>query len=117
MIPEKRSPIVEIPVTFDNPTKPQGISNNQFYLSILAFGVWIFLAVVFLFVDWVIIKKLFFIVGSFVVVLFFVRYVLLRESYFKKKRNDLLEKEYQYPYSIFWNIYEWILYPLQFDKP
>ena len=106
MIPEKRSPIVEIPVTFDSASKPQGLSNNQFYLSILTFGVWIFLAIVSLFVDITLLEKILFIIGSFLVVLFFVRYVLLRESYFKKKRNDLLEKEYQYPYSVFWNIYE-----------
>ena len=106
MIPEKRSPIVEIPVTFDSTSKPQGISNNQFYLALLVFGIWIFLAIVSLFVDITIIEKILFIIGSFIVALFFNRYVLLREYYFKKKRNDLLEKDYQYPYSIFWNIYE-----------
>ena len=106
MIPEKRSPIVEIPVTFDSTSKPQGLSNSQFYLSLLVFGVWIFAAIVSLFVDITIFQKLLFIVGSFIVVLFFNRYVFMREHYFKKKRNDLLEKDYQYPYSVFWNIYE-----------
>ena len=106
MIPEKRSPIVEIPVTFDSTSKPQGLSNSQFYLCLLVFGVWIFLAIVSLFVDITIFQKILFIFGSFIAVLFFNRYVLMREYYFKKKRNDLLEKEYQYPYSIFWNIYE-----------
>ena len=106
MIPEKRSPIVEIPVTFDSTSKPQGISNNQFYLALLVFGIWIFLAIVSLFVEITIIEKILFIIGSFIVALFFNRYVLLREYYFKKKRNDLVEKEYQYPYSVFWNIYE-----------
>lgn len=30
----------------------------------------------------------------------------MREPYFKKKRNELIEKNYKFPYSTFWNIYE-----------
>ena len=47
-----------------------------------------------------------FIIGSFIVGTLIVRFLLFREPYFKKKRNDLVEKNYQYPHSIFWNIYE-----------
>ncbi len=106
MIPDKRSPVLEIPVTFDSTSKPQGLSNNQFYLSLLVFGVWLFLAIVTLFVEITLISKILFIIGSFIVCMLFARYVIMREYYFKKKRNDLVEKEYQYPYSVFWNIYE-----------
>lgn len=107
MIPRKRSPIVEIPVTFDGGnTKPQGLTNDKFYLSLLVFGVWLFLAVVSIFVDITIFRKIIYIIGSFCVALAIIRYLLIREPYFRKKREDLVEKEYQYPYSIFWNIYE-----------
>ena len=106
VIPEKRSPILEIPVTFDSSSKPQGLSNDKFYLSLLVFGVWLFVAVLALFVELEVFKKIVFIIGSFIVATLTIRFLLLRESYFKKKRNDLVEKNYQYPHSVFWNIYE-----------
>ena len=42
MIPEKDSTVVNIPVTFDSTSKPGGLSNDKFYLSLLVFGVWLF---------------------------------------------------------------------------
>ena len=57
MRPEKRNPIVKIPITFDSTSKPQGLTNDKFYLSLLVLGVWLFLAIVLLFADFTIGQK------------------------------------------------------------
>ena len=106
MIPEKDSPVVNIPVTFDSTSKPGGLSNDKFYLSLLVFGVWLFVAIVSLFTGMTIINKILFLIVSLCIALFIIRVLIMREHYFKKKREDLVEKNFEYPYSIFWNIYE-----------
>lgn len=106
MIPEKNSPIVEIPLTFDSQSKPQGLDNSKFLLALLVFGVWLFISIISIFTEYTIIQKVLFIVISFIVGLYIVRYLIMREPYFRKKREDLIDKNYEYPYSIFWNIYE-----------
>lgn len=106
MIPDKKSPIIEIPITFESNAKPQGLTNDKFVMSIIAFGIWLFVSILLIFVDLTIFQKILYIVGLFIIVLTLSRFVFLRESYFKKKRNELVEKDYQYPYSTFWNIYE-----------
>ena len=88
MIPEKRSPVVQIPITFDSTSKPQGLTNDKFYLSLLVFGVWLFLSILCFFVDWTILEKVLFIIGSFVIGTIIVRFLLMREPYFKKKREE-----------------------------
>lgn len=106
MRPEKRNPIVKIPITFDSTSKPQGLTNDKFYLSLLVLGVWLFFAIVLLFADFTIGQKFLYILGSFIVITLIVRFLLLREAYFKKKREELIEKNFQFPHSVFWNIYE-----------
>ena len=106
MIPQKRSPIVQIPITFDSSSKPQGLTNDKFYLSLLVFGVWIFCAIVFIISALTISEKFLYVIGSFILSTLIIRFLLMRESYFKKKREDLVEKDFQYPHSVFWNIYE-----------
>lgn len=106
MIPEKNSPIIEIPLTFDSSSKPQGLDNSKFLFALLVFGIWLFISVVSLFTEYTIIQKILFILVSFIIGLYIVRLLIMREPYFKKKRDELVEKNYEYPYSTFWNIYE-----------
>ena len=106
MIPQKRSPIVQIPITFDSSSKPQGLTNDKFYLSLLVFGIWVFCAIVLIVSALTISEKILYGIGSFIVATLIIRFVLMRENYFKKKRMDLVEKDFKYPYSVFWNIYE-----------
>lgn len=106
MRPQKRSAVIEIPVTFDSVSKPGGLTNDKFLISLLVFGVWLFTAVVSLFTDLEIINKIIYIVVSFCSILLAIRFLIMKEYYFKKKRSELLEKDYKYPYSMFWNIYE-----------
>mgnify|MGYP003290808007 CR=1 FL=1 len=106
MIPQKGSPIVEIPVTFDSNSKPQGLGNDKFILAILVFGVWLISAILSFFTELEFFNKILYVVGSFVFAMFIIRILIMREPYFKKKRNELIEKNYKFPYSTFWNIYE-----------
>lgn len=106
MIPQKGSPIVEIPVTFDSVSKPQGLGNDKFIMSLLVFGVWLIIFILSFFMEFTFFNRLLFIFGSFMFALFIIRILIMREPYFKKKRNELIEKDYRYPYSTFWNIYE-----------
>lgn len=106
MIPEEDSYVVTIPITFDVNSKPQGLTNDKFILSGVVFLLWIALFIISFFVEAEIGSKILFDIGSFVVMMVIVRFLLLRESYFKSRRNELVEKDYQYPYSQFWNIYE-----------
>lgn len=106
MIPQKNSPIVQIPLTFDYRSKPAGLSNDKFLLSALVIGVWFFASIAFMFTGTTIMNKILFIICSFIIVMFVTRICIMREYYFKKKREELVEKDYQYPYSMFWNIYE-----------
>ena len=106
MIPQKGSPIVEIPVTFDSNSKPQGLGNDKFILAILVFGVWLISAILSFFTELEFFNKILYVLGSFVFAMFIIRILIMREPYFKKKRNELIEKDYKFPYSTFWNIYE-----------
>ena len=106
VIPKKGDPVIEIPITFDSHSKVGGLTNDKFIMAILIFGVWLFTAIVAILVDITIFNKIMYIICSFIVVTLFIRYVVMREHYFKKKREDLLKNNYKFPYSTFWNIYE-----------
>ena len=106
MIPKKGDPVIEIPITFDSHSKVGGLTNDKFILALLIFGAWLFTVVVSILIDITIMNKILYILCSFIVVSLFVRYVVMREHYFKKKREDLLKNDYRFPYGTFWNIYE-----------
>lgn len=106
VIPKKGDPVIEIPITFDSHSKVGGLTNDKFILALLIFGAWLFTVVVSILIDITIMNKILYILCSFIVVSLFVRYVVMREHYFKKKREDLLKNDYRFPYGTFWNIYE-----------
>ena len=106
MIPKKDNLYIEIPVTFDSVSKPGGLGNDKFLLAGLCLFVWFLTAILCFFVDLTIFQKILYIVISFICVSTFARFIILREYYFMKKRKELIEKEFKYPYSTFWNIYE-----------
>lgn len=106
MIPEKNCYTVKIPITFDVNSKKAGLPNDRFILALVCFGIWLVTVIISFFVDTEILSKLLYIVISFIAMSLIVRYLLLKESYFKSRRNELVEKNYEYPYSQFWNIYD-----------
>ena len=72
MIPQKGSSIVEIPITFDSNSKPQGLGNDKFILSILVFGVWLISAILSFFTDMEFFNKILYVVGSFIFAMFII---------------------------------------------
>ena len=90
LIPKKDNLYIEIPVTFDSVSKPGGLSNDKFIIAGLLLLVWLITAILCFFVD----------------LTTFVRFIVLKEYYFMKKRKELIEKDFKFPYSTFWNIYE-----------
>ena len=106
MKPEKNDNYIQIPVTFDSSSKPGGLTNDKFILAILVMGVWLALSIFIMFSEWTLFQKIGFDLISFIISLSFSRYIILRERYFMKRRNELQEKDYKITYSNFWNIYE-----------
>ena len=106
MIPDEDSYTVSIPVTFDVRTKPAGLGNDKFILAIVVMLVWLATVIIAFFTKAELISIILYIIGSFIVCFWAARYLILRESYFKARRNELVEHNFQYPYSQFWNIYE-----------
>ena len=104
--PEKNDNYIQIPVTFDSSSKPGGLTNDKFILAILVMGVWLALSIFIMFSEWTLFQKIGFDLISFIISLSFSRYIILRERYFMKRRNELQEKDYKITYSNFWNIYE-----------
>jgi hypothetical protein len=104
--PEKGSDIVNIPITFDS----RGGSSRA---TIASKSLWVLL--VFLF--WLVSSIFTFvaaygfwkwgypILASFGAV-FVSRFLIIRERFYKSKRKELIENEYMFNHSIFWNIYE-----------
>lgn len=105
MRPKKKASTVQIPVTFDGGYKHQGLGNDKFIMSVVTLVVWLITAIVALFLveGW---GKLKYICVSFPLVLGFVRYVVMRERYYMKKKYELKEQSYKYDYKLFWDIYE-----------
>lgn len=105
MRPRKNAMSVQIPFTFDGGYKNNSLSNDKFILAAGILLVWFITAIVSI-VTAQGINKLLYPVLSFVIVSFFIRFFILRESYYKKKREELVENNYLYDYNIFWDIFE-----------
>jgi hypothetical protein len=105
MKPKKGSDIIQIPITFD--------SRGGGRAAMAAKPLWVFLIVVF----WVLSSIIAIIVStgagaylypliSFFVLSYIVRFVIIRERYFREKRKELIENDYMFQHNVFWNIYE-----------
>mgnify|MGYP000893580684 CR=1 FL=1 len=105
MKPEKNIMSVQIPLTFDGSYKNNSLTNDKFILSGVILFVWIVTVVISIFTANGL-AKIFYPLISFVVVTTFVRFVVLREHYYKKKKDDLLAHDFIYDNNVFWDIYE-----------
>lgn len=106
MRPDKNDAYIQIPVTFDSSSKPGGLTNDKFILAFIIMGVWLAVAIIVCFTEMELMSKVGLDLVSFILAFTFSRYVVLREHYFMKRKNDLVEKDYKISYSNFWNIYE-----------
>ena len=105
MRPEREAYTIQIPLTFDGGQTKPGVSKERFLLAVaLIFG-WLAITVVsIIFAEGF--SKIGIPIGILVVLLPFIRIFVIREGYFKKKRDRIIEKDFTYPHSAFWDIYE-----------
>jgi len=103
--PRRGSDIIHIPITFDirKGSVDQGTSKK----------LWAFLGVV----AWIFTSFLVFIAAdgfwawgypliSFVVLIYIIRFLIIREPYYREKREALIASNYMFPHSVFWDVYE-----------
>lgn len=118
MKPRVGDDIVQIPVTFDTKGMGRLLTSGRVLWVFLIFIFWIFTSIVALTTAstlW----KIMYPILSFVVLSTLARYLVLREKYFMSKRQELIDNDFKFDYSIFWNIYAFNdLYPyfVQFNN-
>ncbi len=105
MRPVKGSDVVNIPLTFDSNSKIRITSTGRKIYLLLFLGFWV-ISSIFAILGGAVAFKLLYPIISFVVLSWILRFAIMKESYFKKKREELIENKYKFPHSTFWNIYE-----------
>lgn len=104
MRPKPGDEKVRIPVTFDGLLPNRGLDKSRWLWAGLVQLFWIAASCIAIFGGTGPVRILF-PVCSFIIQITLVRYLVLRESYFKKQRKELLEKEYSFDDTLFWDIY------------
>lgn len=105
MRPEKDAYTVQIPLTFDGtPTKP-GVSRERFLISGALLLAWLAITVVCILLAEGL-AKIGIPILLLIILIPFIRFVVIREHYFRKKREKIIEHDFLYPHSIFWDIHE-----------
>ncbi|HBG5344183.1 TPA: hypothetical protein KQG29_001547 [Clostridioides difficile] len=103
MKPERDNDVIQIPISFDISSKGLIEANGRVFWVILIIVFWI-ISSIFVIVASPGFLKLFYPIISFIILLFITRFLVLREMYFKNKRKELLENNYLFKHTIFWNI-------------
>ena len=103
MTPEKGDSFISIPVTFDKMSKGRILTRAKFLWSALIFGCQFFIWVLFLLAGSTFWKIAFPFIGITCWSLI-TRFILLRETYFKQKREELKKQEYMFGTSVLWNV-------------
>ncbi|EQF29691.1 hypothetical protein QEW_4638 [Clostridioides difficile CD160] len=103
MRPEKNSDVVKIPLTFDFKSKGFGDSSGKIIIIILILIFWGITSLIALFKLSLMLKILYPLL-SFIVFINIIRFLVLRELYFRKKRKELLDNQYLFKHTVFWNI-------------
>lgn len=105
MQPQRGSNIFQVPLTFDYRGGSSSSTKHKILWSLLVLLVDVFLSVV-LFLSNTVLSAL---IWSLVVLFlstYVLRFVIFRENYFRGKRKELLENNYLFDNTSFWNIYE-----------
>lgn len=105
MRPHKGSDILNIPITFDTRGNARARKAGRTLWMLLTLAFWIASSIFSLIVaeTW---KGWLYPPVSFLVGIYIIRFIVLREWYYKKKRKELMEKDYKFSHSLFWNIYD-----------
>lgn len=105
MRPSKTDIILKIPVTVDSKGVSKLLGVTTFMWVGLLLILWLFASILFVIAASGFNKILYPLV-SFIILFYITRFVLFRERYFKKKRDELKSKDFKFDFNIFWGIYE-----------
>lgn len=105
MIPKKGSDKIFIPITFDMQNRGMIQKSGRGVWLFVITVVWLFTSILFLIAAepfW----KVMYPVLSFIICSSFLRFIVYRERYYRKQRQELIDTDYKFDQKIFWNIYE-----------
>lgn len=106
MRPRKGSDVVQIPITFDKNNKARVTTEGKkLWLAVFIIG-WIALSILFIVGKGGFMGTIVYPLGSFILLSLIFRYIVMKEKYFKKKREELIANKYSYDFTLFWGIYD-----------
>ena len=103
--PKKGSDVVQIPVTLDRNNKARITTEGKKMWLVLFLLLWVFTSIL------VIVGKggtatILYPIASFLFLLYIFRFIIMKEKYFKAKREELIENNYRFDFTTFWGIYD-----------
>lgn len=104
IIPDVGDRTVTIPLTFDARYRSKALTKGRLVSVVIIFLIWIILAITSIFV-FEFPNKIRVPIILFIALLYISRKLVIRENYYRKKREELLDNDYQYEYALFWQIY------------
>lgn len=104
IIPDVGDRTVTIPLTFDARYRSKALTKGRLVSVVIIFLIWIILAITSIFV-FEFPNKIRVPIFLFIALFYISRKLVIRENYYRKKREELLDNNYQYEYALFWQIY------------
>lgn len=104
IIPDVGDRTVTIPLTFDARYRSKALTKGRLVSVVIIFLIWIILAITSIFV-FEFPNKIRVPIILFIALFYISRKLVIRENYYRKKREELLDNDYQYEYALFWQIY------------
>lgn len=105
MEPRRGRDIVQIPITFDASGGGRARQSGKKLWTFLVTVIWLFTTILVM----IVVEGFWFWaypIISFIVLTYIIRFLIVREPYYREKRRILVENDYMFPHSLFWNIYE-----------
>jgi len=104
MRPLKEDREIKIPISFDIVNKIN-VSGSKWFKILVMVAVWVFVSVIVMYKS---MGMMFYVfpIFSFMVLLYIIRFWVLKEKYFMKKREELLENDYMFTHDLLWGIYD-----------
>ncbi len=105
MIPVKGSSSVEIPLTFDGTGKSRANKSSRLLFTFLVFLGWLMVTIVALFATDTWVPKVVVPLVAGYLAFMILRFIVAKETYYRKKREGLARRDYMFQHDVFWNIF------------
>lgn len=105
MRPKKGERTITLPLTFDMKYKSKTLKKQTLLTLAGSVLVWVVLTIFsILFAEGI--MKLVFSLIAFIIIFYIDRKIIMRENYYRKQRERLIENDYQFEYNLFWQIFD-----------